>query len=156
MSLLIDQIAAQRAAAAKNGDTALRNLLSTLHAEAARIGKDARNEKSTDDEVLKTVQKFMKNAEESVKALEASGRGEDARAEALRQEIRFLSLYLPAQMTEDELRDAIAKAASESGATSVKDMGKVMAVLKAAHAGSYDGAAAARLAKEFLAKTGQV
>lgn len=150
MTQLIDRIAADRIAAVKNGLSARRNLLSTLHAEAARVGKDKRNGKSTDDEVLQTIVKFRKNAEEALAACEKAGAAKAAQADALRGEISILGEYLPTQMSREDLQAAISNIVDGLPERSPKAMGQVMAALKAAHGGSYDGKLASELVKEAL------
>ena len=67
-----------------------------------------------------------------------------------RAEIVVIQSFLPQQMSEDEVRAAIAAAIAETGAASAKDMGKVMAALKARHAGKMDFAKASAVVKGML------
>jgi hypothetical protein len=90
----------------------------------------------TDADVLGIVEKLMKQRRESVTQYEAAGRQDLADAEKF--EMKVLSAYLPQQMSEAELAAAVAAAISECGAAGVKDMGKVMAVLKPRLAGRAD------------------
>lgn len=150
MTHLIDRIAADRIAAAKSGLAARRILLSTLHAEAARVGKDKRNDKSTDEEVLQTIVKFRKNAEEALAACEKAGASKATQADALRAEMEILGEYLPAQMSRDDLRAAIAGIVAGLSVRDPKAMGQVMSALKTAHGGSYDGKMASELVREAL------
>ncbi len=90
----------------------------------------------TDADVLGIVEKLMKQRRESVSQYEAAGRQDLADAEKF--EMKVLSAYLPQQMSDAELAAAVDAALSESGATGVKDMGKVMGVLKPRLAGRAD------------------
>jgi len=90
----------------------------------------------SDADVLGIVEKLIKQRRESIAQYEAAGRGDLADAEKF--EIQVISAYLPEQMSEDEVASAVAAAIAEAGAGSVKDMGKVMAVLKPRLAGRAD------------------
>jgi hypothetical protein len=71
-------------------------------------------------------------------------------AEAERAEIAVIKEFLPRPMSEDEIADAIRKAVAETGASSIRDMGKVMGVLKAQYSGRMDFAAAGARVKAAL------
>ena len=102
-----------------------------------------------DEEILSLLAKMIKQREESAQAFEAGGRPELAAGE--REEIAIIREFQPAQMSDSETRAAIAAAVVEVGATSPKDMGKVMAALKSRYPGRMDFAKAAAIAKELLA-----
>lgn len=102
-----------------------------------------------DAEVLAVLQKMIKQRQESVELYEKGGRNELAAQE--REEIRIIGGYLPTQMGEDDVKAAIAAAITETGAAGVKDMGKVIAALKAKHAGQMDFGKASALVKAQLA-----
>jgi uncharacterized protein len=107
-------------------------------------GKGAAGE----DELLQILTKMVKQREESARAYDDGGRPELADKE--RAEIDIIREFLPQQLGEDELRAAVAQAVAETNASSVRDMGKVMAVLKERHAGSMDFGRASALVKEAL------
>ena len=102
-----------------------------------------------DDEILSLLAKMIKQREESVTAFVAGGRPELAASE--REEIAIIREFQPAQMSEEETRSAVAAAIAEAGAGAPKDMGKVMAVLKARYAGRMDFSRAAVVTKDLLA-----
>ena len=102
-----------------------------------------------DDAILSLLQKLIKQRQESVELYEKGGRKELAQAE--REEIEIIKGFLPQQMSEAETMAAIAAIIKETGAASVKDMGKVMAALKERHAGQMDFGKASGLVKELLA-----
>lgn len=104
-----------------------------------------------DDDLLITevLQKMIKQRRESIEMYEKGNRPELAAAEAA--EVAVIERFLPTQMTEDEAKAAIDALATELGATSVKDMGRVMAALKERHAGQMDMARASGLVKARLA-----
>lgn len=108
------------------------------------VGKGA----ADNDELLQILTKMVKQREESAKAYTDGGRPELADKE--RAEIEILREFLPVQMSEDEARAAIAAAVKEVGAESVKDMGKVMAELKARYTGQMDFSKASGIIKQLL------
>ena len=112
--------------------------------EARGQGKDPLG----DAELLALLQKMIKQRQESVELYDKGGRAELAAQE--REEIAVISAYLPKQMSEDEVKAAISAAVAETGAAGIKDMGKVIAALKAKYAGQMDFAKASGLVKAAL------
>lgn len=102
----------------------------------------------TDEQVLATLNKMIKQRRDSVTQFEAGNRPDLAAKEV--EEIKVIQEYLPAQLSEAEIADAIAAAITESGAASAKDMGKVMGVLKAKLAGKADMTVVSAKVKEKL------
>ena len=84
-----------------------------------------------DAAVLSVIDKMIKQRRESIAQFEKASRADLADAE--KAEVQVLSAYLPAQMGEKEISEAVVAAIAESGATGVKDMGKVMALLRERH-----------------------
>ena len=103
----------------------------------------------SDDDLLGLFQKMIKQRQESVELYDKGGRAELAAQE--REEIAVISVYLPKQMSEDEVKAAIAAAVGETGAAGIKDMGKVIGVLRGKYAGQMDFAKASALVKAALA-----
>jgi uncharacterized protein YqeY len=103
-----------------------------------------------EDDVLVTevLQKMIKQRRESILLYDQGGRAELAEAE--RAEVAVIESFLPAQMSEQDANAAIDAIVAETGAASVKDMGRVMAVLKERHAGQIDMAKASGLVKARL------
>ena len=102
----------------------------------------------TDADVLAIIDKMVKQRRESIAQFEKAARNDLAEAE--KAEIGVLSGYLPQQMSEAEVGEAIAAAVAESGAAGVKDMGKVMALLKPRLAGRTDMGKVSGLVKSKL------
>jgi uncharacterized protein YqeY len=102
----------------------------------------------SDEQVLATLNKMIKQRRDSVTQFEAGNRPDLAAKEV--EEIKVIQEYLPAQLSEAEIADAIAAAITESGAASAKDMGKVMGVLKAKLAGKADMTVVSAKVKEKL------
>jgi uncharacterized protein YqeY len=92
--------------------------------------------------------KMVKQRQESVAIYEQGGRPELAQAE--REEIAIIKSFMPKQMNEDEARAAVAAVITAVGAQSVKDMGKIVAELKAKYAGQIDMAKAGAIVKSLL------
>jgi uncharacterized protein len=102
----------------------------------------------TDEDLLSLMQKMVKQRQESIAIYAQAGRAELAAGE--QAEVDVITAYLPRQMDDAGMRDAIAAMVAETGAASMKDMGKVVAGLKAKHAGQMDFAKASQLVKAAL------
>jgi uncharacterized protein YqeY len=102
----------------------------------------------SDDEILSLLAKMIKQREESAAAFDAGKRPELAAGE--REEIAIIRSFMPAQMDEAGVKAAADKVIAELRATSIKDMGKVMAAMKERYAGQMDFGRASALVKEKL------
>ena len=102
----------------------------------------------SDDEILALLQKMVKQRQESVAIYDQNARPELAAGE--REEIAVISTFLPQQLSEAETDAAIVAAIGETGAASVKDMGKVIAKLRADYAGRMDFAKVSPRVKDKL------
>ena len=102
-----------------------------------------------DAEVLGILQKMIKQRQESVELYRKGGRDDLVKQE--QEEIAIISAYLPKQMSEPEMQAAIAAAVQETGAAGMKDMGKVIGVLRGKYAGQMDMAKASAMVKAQLA-----
>ena len=102
----------------------------------------------TDDDILGVLQKLIKQRQDSVAAYEQGGRKELADQE--RAEIEVIKGFLPQQLSEAEAKEAIAAAIQDTGAAGMKDMGKVIAALRAKYAGQMDFGKASGLVKAAL------
>ncbi|WP_409433331.1 GatB/YqeY domain-containing protein [Litorimonas sp. RW-G-Af-16] len=101
-----------------------------------------------DSEVLSLLAKMVKQREESAKTYEDNGRPELAERE--RQEIEIVRDFMPKPLSEDELKTVIAGLVEQSGATCLKDMGKIMGMLKTDYAGRVDMGKAGAVVKGHL------
>lgn len=108
------------------------------------VGKDP----VTDDEILQILQKMIKQREESAKIYDEGGRAELAAQE--REEIEIIRFFMPEQMSDEAVRAACEAVIAEIGAQGLRDMGKVIGVLKERYAGQMDFAKASGLVKELL------
>jgi len=145
---LKDQITEDMKAAMRAKDTARLGTVRLLLAAMKQKEVDERVE-LTDADVLAIIDKMVKQRRESIAQFEKAARNDLAETE--KAEIAVLSGYLPQQMSEAEVGQAIAAAIAESGAAGVKDMGKVMAVLKPKLAGRTDMGKVSGLVKAKLA-----
>jgi uncharacterized protein YqeY len=114
--------------------------------EARGAGKG----QSSDDEILAMLQKMIKQRQESMAIYEQAGRAELAEQE--REEAEIIASFLPRQLDEPETKAAIEAAIAKTGAASLKEMGKVIAALRADYAGRMDFGKASALVKELLPK----
>jgi uncharacterized protein len=138
--------------AMKSGDKRRVSTLRLVNSALKNADIEARGQGKSalaDDEVLPLLQKMIKQRQEAVELYEKGGRAELAGQE--REEIEIIAAYLPKQMSEAEAKAAVADVVKDVGATSVKDMGKVMAALKQRYAGRMDFSKASTIVKTVLA-----
>src|SRR3981189_1246720 len=125
----------------------LRMVNSTIkNADIEARGKD--KPPLSDGDLLGVFQKMIKQRQESVELYDKGGRTELANQE--REEIAIISAYLPKQMSEDDVKAVISAAIAETGAAGMKDMGKVIGVLRAKYAGQMDFGKASGMVKAAL------
>jgi uncharacterized protein len=101
-----------------------------------------------EDEILALLGRMVRQREESARTYEEAGRLELAARE--RDEIKVIRSYLPRPMSEAEVETAIRSAIADTGATSIRDMGRIMAHLKSKHTGRMDFAKAGAAVKSAL------
>jgi uncharacterized protein YqeY len=99
-------------------------------------------------EILSMLQSMIKQRHESLKTYRDAGREDLAAREE--QEIKIIEEFLPKQLDDSAVQDIVVKTIAASGASSVKDMGKVMAEIKANYAGQFDMAKASSMVKDKL------
>jgi len=149
--MIRDTIKSALVAAMKSGDkertAAIRLIQSSIKNRDIELRGSA-NPPEDDVLVTEVLQKMIKQRRESIALYEQGGRAELAVAE--QGEVAVIESFLPQQMTEEETRAAIDTIVTETGANSVKDMGRVMAVLKERHAGQLDMSRASGLVKARL------
>ena len=128
--------------AMKAHDTTAVNAIRGVIAKAKDLTVNAGKE-MTDDAVLAVVAKGVKQREESIAQFVAAGRAELAEGE--KAELELLKKYLPAQLSEEEVAAAVQAVVAELGATSKKDMGRVMKEVMARVKGQADGKLVSKL-----------
>jgi len=149
--VLRDRINEGMKEAMKSGDKLRVSTLRLVNAAIKNAEIEARtaSKKFGEDELLGLLQKMIKQRQESVELYDKGGRKELADQE--RGEIKIIQEFLPQQMSEEEAKAAIAEVIKQEGASSIKDMGKVMNALRTAYAGRMDFGKASALVKQQLA-----
>ena len=150
--MIRDEIKAAQTAAMKAGDkerlAAVRLILAKVKDRDIEL-RTASQVPEDDALVTDVLQKMVKQRRESIAMYEQGGRAELAAKE--QAELDVIESFLPAQMSEEETKAAIEAIKVELGASSVKDMGKVMAALKERHGTQLDMSKASDLVKAALA-----
>ena len=138
--------------AMKDKDAARLSTLRLINAAIKDRDIAARGEGNDDGvgegEVLQILGKMVKQRQESVRAYEDGGRLDLAEGE--RAEIAVIEEFLPRQLSDAEVESAVAQAIEEVGASSIRDMGRVMGVLKGRYTGQMDFGAVGPRVKERL------
>ena len=148
---LREQFTEQLKVSMKAGDSARTSTLRMILAKLKDVDIAARPkgvEKVPDDEVLSMLRGMVKSRRESVVLYQQGNRPELAAKEDA--EIAVIEAFLPRQMDDAAVETAVAEAIAETGDSSIKDMGKVMAALRAKHAASLDMAKAGPIVKARL------
>lgn len=112
------------------------------------IQKGGAGYSATDEDVIDVVGREIKKRKESIEMFEKGGRQELADKE--KREIEVLLTYLPQQLSEDEIRALVDEALSQTGATTIQDMGKVMGALMPKTKGKADGQLVSNIVREKL------
>jgi uncharacterized protein YqeY len=145
---LIARMESELTAAMKERDTArrdaLRLILSSLRAAEKELQRPLH-----DDEELQVLQRERKRRLESIEAFQGAGRDEQAAKE--QAELEVLEEFMPEPLSEEELERIVDDAIAEVGATSMRDLGRVMADVMPQIAGRADGSAVSQLVREKLA-----
>ena len=114
----------------------IRLILAALKDRDIAARGDGGNGEISDDAILSLLQSMVKQRRESIEMYEKGGRLELAQQES--EEIAIIETFLPKQMEESEVEEAIVEVLGETGAETIKDMGKVMAALREKYAGRMD------------------
>jgi uncharacterized protein YqeY len=144
---LKDRITEEMKTAMRAGD---KERLATIRLILSAIKQREVDERITldDSQVLAAIEKMIKQRKEAITQFDAGGRADLVAKETA--EIAILQTYLPAQMSDAEIDGLITEAIASSGAASIKDMGKVMAAVKAKAQGRADmGAVSARIKQKL-------
>jgi uncharacterized protein YqeY len=148
---LEEKVMAQMKDAMKAKDEALLRGLRAIKAEIIKAKTDpGANGQVTEDGEMKILQKLVKSRKDSLAIYQEQNRADLATKES--EEIAVIEKFLPQQMSEAELNEAVAKIIAELGAAGPQDMGKVMGVASKQLAGKADGKAIAAAVKEGLSK----
>jgi uncharacterized protein YqeY len=149
--MIRDDIKTALVSAMKGGDKARTATIRLIQAAIKNRDIELRTSAAPADDdamVAEVLQKMVKQRRESIILYQQGGRPELADAE--KAEVEVIEGFLPAQMGEEEANAAIDAIVSETGASSLKDMGRVMALVKERHAGQLDMSKASALVKARL------
>lgn len=116
--------------------------------DIARRGEAGSDDGVSDEDVLKILSRMVKQRRESAQVYEEGGRLDLAERE--RSEIEVIEEFLPKQLSDADVAAAVEKAIADTGAESIRDMGKVMGALKAAYTGQMDFGAVGGIVKDKL------
>jgi uncharacterized protein YqeY len=147
---LADRLQSDLKTAMRDGDVLRRDTLRMV-LSAAHNAQVAARRPLTDEELVGVLTKESKTRRESIEAYEKAGRDDLAGKE--RAELSFITGYLPEQLSEDELVALVREAIAETGASSTRDLGRVMGVLAPRIRGRADGRAASALVAQELARS---
>jgi len=145
---LISEIEGELAQAVKERDSARRDAL-RLILNSLRAAEKELQRPLHDEEELQVLQRERKQRVEAIEAFRAGGREDRADAEAA--ELAVLEEFMPEPLSEEELERIVDDAIAENGATSMRDLGRVMADVMPQVAGRADGSAVSQLVREKLA-----
>jgi uncharacterized protein YqeY len=147
------QIQTDLTTAMKAGEKLKVDVLRMLRAKIQEMELQLRGEQGKevsldDDQVLQAITRYAKQLRESVEGFEKGGRTEQA--DQTRRELELVETFLPAQLTDEELNKLVAEAIAEVGASSPKDMGKVMKPAMSRVQGRADGKRVSAAVKALL------
>ncbi|GAC1332188.1 MAG: GatB/YqeY domain-containing protein [Beijerinckiaceae bacterium] len=145
-----EQFNAELKAAMKAGDRRRVDTIRMINAALKDKDIEARGQGKSvsDDDILSLLQKLVKSRQESLDIYEKAGRTDLATQE--REEIAVIATFLPQPLSDADMETAIAKTIADTGAATIKDMGKVLAALKSQYAGRMDFSRASALVKAKL------
>ncbi len=136
--------------AMKNKDEAAKRALRAIKSEILLFKTAGNGEELDENAEIKLLQKMVKQRQDSLEVYKQQGREELAKTEA--EEIEVISRFLPKQLSEKELTEKLEQIVRNTGASSMKDMGKVMGIASKELAGKADGKAIAQIVKRLLSQ----
>ena len=142
-----DELLKELKDAMQNKNQLKKDTITMLRAAILQVEKDEQKT-LTEDEMVTIVAREVKRRKESIEEFKNGGR--DDLANQAEEEIKILSKYLPKQLEKDEIEKLVIDAIAETGATSPRDMGKVMGNLRPKTAGKCDGKLLSDIVKEKL------
>ncbi len=148
---LQEQVRSDMKDAMRAGDTAKRDVLRMLESAAKNVAIDKKLDRETLDDsvVLEAVRRAVKQRKDSIEQFELGGRADLAEQEKI--ELTILAAYLPASLSEEVVRERVAKVLSEAGVVSPSDFGKIMGKAMQAMEGQADGDMVKKIVQESLA-----
>jgi uncharacterized protein YqeY len=150
--MLEDKILNDYKEAMKNKDALKASTLSFLRAAMKNLGIEKKKDKLEDGDAISIVKKQIKQRQDSIEQFKKGNRPELAEKE--QKELEVLKAYLPRELSADQIKEIVEEVVSTTGASGVKDMGKVMKEVLSRTAGCADGKLVSDLVKERLTQTG--
>lgn len=147
MAEYADKVMVELKQAMRAKDSERRNAIRLIQAAFKQVAIDEQKDLTTEDE-LTILEKEAKKRRESIKELTDAGRPEDAEAEQF--ELDIIMGFLPEQMEEDEIVVLVDEAIAETGASEMRDMGKVMGILVPKTKGRADASLVSKLVRDKL------
>lgn len=149
MNTLENKIQADLVQAMKDRQEHTVSVLRSVKTAIMEVRTAANGKKDLEDsDIVKIIQKLSKQRDEAATIYEENKRPDLAAIERKEQEV--LNTYLPKMLTESEVEEIVAKTIADLGATSMKDMGKVMGFINKTYAGQVDGSMVSRIVKSKL------
>lgn len=149
MNTLENKIQSDLVQAMKEKDTVRVSALRSIKTAIMETKTSANGKKDLEDgDIVKIIQKLAKQREEAATIYEQNKRPDLADVERKEQEV--LNTYLPKMLTESEVEEIVAKTIADLGATSIRDMGKVMGFINKTYVGQVDGSMVSRIVKSKL------
>ena len=145
---LKEQLKEDLKTAMREKEVVKRDSIRAINTMIKQIEVDERRE-IDDEEVIKLIQRGIKQREEAITQYSAASRDDLVQKE--QEQVDIFMLYLPAQVSDDELEDGMKEIISQTGAVSMKDMGKVMGIATKKFAGVADGKRINEMVKKLLA-----
>lgn len=145
---LKDQLMVDIKAAMIAKDSVKLNTLRFLHAAIKQKEIDSRPKPLTADDVMAVLKKLVKQRKESIEQFAGAGRTDLVEQETA--ELKVMEVYMPAQMSREQIEQVVAEVIAETGAKTVKDMGTVMKAVQAKTAGTADGKTISEVIKAKL------
>jgi uncharacterized protein YqeY len=133
----------------KRGLSTIRLIMAAIKDRDIAVRSEGNQDGVSDAEILQLMQKMIKQRHESIKMYQEAGRLDLAQQE--QDEIGVIEGFMPLQLSEDEIAVEVDKVMAEIGATTVKDMGRLMTVLRERYAGKMDFGRASGVAKSRFA-----
>ena len=124
--------------------------LITLISEIERIGFDDGKRKTTDAEAVSVINKFIKNANVTIDLLMKNESDNKSKINELQNEIHWLRLFLPVQMTKEDISNVIRNFIADKDLTDKRLMGSIMSHFKSNYAGLYDSKTLTEIIKEII------
>ena len=144
---LKEQLKEDLKTAMREKEVVKRDSIRAINTMIKQIEVDERRE-IDDEEVIKLIQRGIKQREEAITQYSAASRDDLVQKE--QEQVDIFMLYLPAQVNDDELEDGMKEIISQTGAVSMKDMGKVMGIATKKFAGVADGKRINEMVKKLL------